>query len=180
MKLILINVFVLLAAKSAMAAEPSPGAFDKLKKMFETAQAPASVAALLAEFPKIQGCAGSTEGLPNSIDNWAKPIKVSYTKPGFGPDFPAATITGVAFNSTTDSISTVQSSFFTNYKEALTAQGFAVSTTEYYEDYDCYTDTDDSYTCDTVTKSTNVNVKIRMTAKNILLQGTTSYAYCWK
>lgn len=180
MKLILINVFVFLATSSAFAGEPSPGAFDKLKKMFETAPAPASIAALVAELPKIKGCAGSEQGSPNVIDHWAKPIKVTYTKPGFGPDFPSEIITGIALNSTTDNITEVYSSFFVNYREALTNQGLELNTVEYYTGESCYKDEDDFRVCDPVTKSATALVKIRATAKNILIQGPSAYAYCWK
>lgn len=180
MKLVLINMFVFLATTSALASEPSQGAYDKLKKMFDTAPAPASVAALIAEFPKIKGCAGSEQSSPNAIDHWSKPIKVSYTKPGFGPDFPAETITGIAFNSSPDTVSEVSANFFINYKQVLTSQGLELNTIEYYTGEYCYKDEDDFLTCDPTTKTAAATVKIRATAKNILIQGNNAYAYCWK
>ena len=180
MKLILINMFILLATTSALAGEPSQGAFEKLKKMFDTAPAPTSITALIAELPKIKGCAGSEQASPNEIDNWAKPIKVTYTKPGFGPDFPSEVITGIALNSSKDVFAEVGSSFFVNYKESLSSLGLELNTIEYYTGESCYKDEDGFRTCDPVTRSAAATVKIRTTAKNILIQGPSAYAYCWK
>ncbi len=179
MKLILFNMFVFFLAQSALAIEAWPGAFDKLQKMFEESKAPSSIDALLVELSKIKGCAGSYQNSPNLIDKWARPVKVSYTSPGFGPDFPSTVITGIALDSTSNGYNGISASFFANYKAVLSSQALELKTLEYYNGQTTCETEDGVYSCHVDVVTSDVNINIRQNEKHILIKGDNAYAYCW-
>lgn len=179
MKLILLIVSII-SASLGVQAGASPGAYDKLRKMFDTAGGPAKVADVHSWTSKIKGCAASEKSSPNEITNAAKPISVVYTSPSFGPDFPSTTLTGIGLSSSAQNIRTVNESFFTSYREVLVANELQLSTEHWYDGSDCWQDSDDVYHCDDVIKSKSANLVLRITSKYLHYKNGDTYAYCWQ
>lgn len=179
MKLIILVLSVFSASLSVHAGA-SPGAYDKLRKMFDTAGGPAKVADVHTWATKIKGCAASDKSSPNEITNAAKPVSVTYTSPSFGPDFPSTTFTGIGLSSATEQIRSVYESFFTSYREILAANELQLGTVHWYDGQSCYKDSDDFYQCDDVTKSQSANVVIRVSSKYLHYKNGETYAYCWQ
>ncbi|MEK6628496.1 MAG: hypothetical protein AABY53_07710 [Bdellovibrionota bacterium] len=181
MKLILFNIFVFFSAQSVQALPTYgawPGAFDKLQKMYEASGAPSSIDALLVEISKTKGCAGSYQNSPNLILNWALPVKVIYSSPDFGPDFPPEVITGIAMDSTTRISNSVPASFFASYRAVLSSQSLEVKTLEYYKGETCET-VDGVYDCYPDTVSSDIQINIRQNEKYIQIKTDNAYVYCW-
>ena len=179
MKLFLITLSIFSATLTVQAGA-SPGAYDKLRRMFDSANGSLKVADVHAMAAKVKDCASSSASSPNEITKAAKVVSVTYTSDSFGPDFPAATYTGLGLNSTTDQIRTVYEGFFSNYKETLAPNELQLNTTYWYTGSSCYKDTDGTRTCDDVTKSNLVEVVIRLTPKYLLYKSGEDYAYCWQ
>lgn len=170
----------ILSASLNVFAEASPGAFDKLRKMFEVGSAPESVAVVYTELAKIKACAGSSKSSPNEISNIARLNKVIYNKPGFGPSFPPEVFTGILLNSTPSNYTEADSSFFVNYKEILTSSSLELTTIHYYTAQSCYKDDDGFRQCDNYTASANATAKIRINGNFLVYENGDTYAYCWK
>jgi hypothetical protein len=179
MKLMLIVVGVFSASLSAQAAA-SPGAYDKLRKMFDAASAPARIADIHALATKMKACASSEKSSPNEISDASKVISVTYTSPSFGPDFPSTTLNGLALSSTATAIRTVYEDFFTSYRETLVSNELQLTTTSWWDGTSCYRDSDDVNQCDDVLKSEAANVVVRVSAKYLLYKNGEEYAYCWQ
>ncbi|MBY0554929.1 hypothetical protein K2P97_10405 [bacterium] len=173
---------VILSASLNVFAEASPGAFDKLKQMFDSGNSPTSMDAVYAELSKIKSCAGSTQSSPNDISTVAKPIKVTYTKPAFGPNFPSEVLTGIAFNSTPTYYGVVSSDFFSTYTENLTSYSLELNTVAYYVDRQvCDKDDDGFIVCDNVDKTSSfIESQIRINGNFLVYSRGNQYAYCWK
>ncbi len=179
MKLILLSLITFAALH--VFAESSPGAFNKLKQMFDAGNAPTSINAAHAELSRIKSCAGSSQSSPNEISTKANPIKVTYTKPAFGPNFPSEVLTGIAYNSTLTQYSNTYSDFFSSYTEKLTSDSLELNTVEYYPGRDCYKDDDGNRQCDDTDKTTSFfTSKIRMNGNYLVYSHRDLYAYCWK
>ncbi|MCC2679238.1 MAG: hypothetical protein K0R29_1814 [Pseudobdellovibrio sp.] len=179
MKLILLIVSIISASLSVQAGA-SPGAYDKLRKMFDTSGGSVKVADVHAWTNKIKGCASSDKSSPNEISNAAKPVSVSYTSPSFGPDFPSTTLTGIGLSTTSGKISTVSESFFTTYREVAAANELQLNTQTWWDDQNCWDDSDDVTHCYDTVKSAAINLVIRLNSKSLVYKNGETYAYCWQ
>lgn len=172
-------MFVFLASLNTF-ADASPGAFDKLRTMFDKASAPASIDAVYAEISKIKGCAASYEQFPNEIHTSEMPIKVTHATTDFGPDFPSEVLVGIAFNSRDKIDAKVSTNFFESYSESLQSDGLKLNTREFYRGRECDDDSDGNRVCGFIDKTRDITPKIRLTSKYLVYENGTEYAYCWK
>ena len=189
MKLFAINMFVFLASLQAFADVDQPGAFDKISSMYQAAAAPKSAAELYSLLHKLKECAGSFEHSKNTIGKTPTPVKITYTKPAFGPDFPAEVTTGVVLNNSKDKSTTVSDIFFRDYSAELTANGLEVATQTWEDELNC----EIVSTCITLRAASSTNATFRITDKYVLFLSTVtkydddfdsytlrSVNYCWQ
>jgi hypothetical protein len=192
MKLLILNMFVFLAAASGHAdTADQPGAYEKINAMYESAAAPASLDALYALLPKLKDCAGSYTFNPNRIEKAPLLTRVVYHKPTFGPDFPAEDHVGLALNISETKVTSVDNSFFNFYSAQLRSNEVVVHTTKWEDDLDCDTIASG---CLNLRKSNSIDVTVRVSDKYVLFKSTESLydsdddttwdkemiAYCWQ
>jgi hypothetical protein len=169
-------MFIFVASLNAFGA-PSPGAYKKLSEMFNGASVPTSIAAAHASIMKVNACAFSSAAKPEEIDKAGVPRVLTFTKPGFGPDFPSEQIKMIAYDTTSGrNVSDLYASYINNYSEKISSRGLEITTKRLYIDHFCDSDGD----CDDYTDAIDITLILRITNKYVLLAFSDSIAYCWQ
>ncbi|MFZ3231037.1 MAG: hypothetical protein WA160_12595 [Pseudobdellovibrio sp.] len=179
MKLLSQILIILFATTSLSAQEKSPGAYDKLKAMFDSSDMPISLAAVYTKISNISACASSSQQFPDEISYSEIPIKVTFAKPSFGPNFPSETLIGIAFKSNSQQIAG-SPNFFLNYSEKISNQTLELNTLFFSTGEDCDSDSEGFNSCLSIFKSENTTPRIRLTSKYLVYSNKDYYAYCWE
>lgn len=175
MKPIFITLIVLCAQLTYAQTAP----LDKLKKLYETASAPKSMAAAEAAVAATTNCAEASPSSPGAISSPHRLVTLSYSTPSQGPEFPSVT---------TSLIAVIESSMerpaaeyaMDGYRPVLTGQELQLETKSYESHYKCHGGTDDDNCWDTISTEI-VKLNIRLSAKYVLYQlDRDTYGYCWK
>ena len=176
MKPLLITMIVMCANLGHAQLAP----FDKLKKMYDSATAPKSIAAAEASVAAMKSCAESNSQYPGEVLSNHKLVTLSYTTPSQGPEFPGVTTSLIAVTVGVVDSPTAENAM-DSYRPVLTSQELQLDTKIYSSHTKCPKDPapglDDCW--DSISTE-NVKLNIRLSAKYLLYQlGNDTYGYCW-
>lgn len=176
MKPFFIALIVLCAEISTAQTAP----LDKLKKLYDTASAPKSVAAAEAAVAATTNCAEASTSSPGSISSPHRLVTLSHSTPSQGPEFPSITTNLIAIIETSMERPSAQYAM-DSYRPVLTGQELQLETQSYSSHYKCHGSSIDDDNCWDSISTVDAKLNIRLSAKYVLYQlDRETYGYCWK
>lgn len=170
---------ILIATQISYGAGNSPGAYNKLEKMYQSAKAPISLAQLIKDISLIKSCAGANSDSPDYMTHVKKLNVVSFsTNPNFGPEFPPEIIKYIILNESNEAAAI--NWILEKYSSNLTSQQLELNTIKYSIDRECDTDSTGETSCYDTTDIDVIQLQIRQTPQFIIFTHENSYNYCWK
>lgn len=173
-------LFIVLIVLCAELTYAQTAPLDKLKKLYETAQAPKSMAAAEAAVAATTNCAEASTSSPGAISSPHRLLTLSYSTPSQGPEFPSVTTNLIAVVETSMERPAAQYAM-DGYRPVLTGQELQLDTKSYSSEYKCHGSSIDDDNCWDTISTVNAKLNIRLSAKYVLYQlDRDTYGYCWK
>lgn len=173
-------IFIALIVLCAQLTHAQTAPLDKLKKLYDTASAPKSMASAEAAVAATTNCAEASASSPGAISSPHRLLTLSYSTPSQGPEFPSVTTNLIAVVET--SMERPSATYaMADYRPVLTGQELQLETKSYSSEYRCHGNSIDDDNCWDTISAENAKLNIRLSAKYVLYQlNRDTYGYCWK